>query len=181
MVTVGKSFLPLLIIIAQLVLVAEGFAPISLHYYRHHLLPLRKLHNKQALQQQSGVSSSSSFSSSSFSSRLPTLSSISLFAVNNDDDDDDDKDRKYLKDNNIYYGSVEYVRYIHDNEAALLDYKAIMEWYDDLEESDRDAYARLERAKAYLELLRDGKIRPATKRLQSSPVEDAMDCLSCLD
>ncbi len=76
---------------------------------------------------------------------------------------------------------VEYLHYIQDNEAALLDYKAIMEWYDDLDERDRDAYACLERANTYLELLHNGKIWPAMKRLQSSSVNDAMDCLSCLD
>jgi len=76
MVTIGKSFLPLLIIIAQLVPVVEGFAPISLHYYCHHLLLLCKL--------QGGVC------------RCPPpphphdcqcFLSISLFAVNNNDDD----------------------------------------------------------------------------------------------
>jgi len=158
MATVWKGFLPS-IMIAKIVV--NGFAPISMHH-RHHLLPIRKL--------QGGISSS--FSSSS-SSRLPTLSSISLCAVNNDDDDDD---LQYLKN----CGTVEYLRYIHDNEAALLDYKAFMDWRE-WDERDWADHTQLERAAVYLEMLGDGKIRPAKKRLQSSRVEDAMDCISCLD
>jgi len=57
------------------------------------------------------------------------LLSISLFAVNNDDDNDD-KYIKYLKDNHICYCSVKYLCYIHDNDAALWDYKAFEEWHD---------------------------------------------------
>jgi len=143
----------------------EGFAPISVHY-RHHLLPLCKLH-MHALQQQGGVLSS--FSSST--SQLPMLSSISLFAVNNDDDDDD-KDIKYLKDNHICYGSVKYLCYIHDNDAALWDYKAFEEWHKWSDKNDRGCKVRNrpKRANVYLELLASGKIRPATKWLQSSRV-----------
>ncbi len=126
--------------------------------------------------QQGGVSSSSSSSSSS---RLPTLSSISLFAVNNDDDD---KDLQYLKDNKIRFDSVKYLRYIRDNEAALLAIEAyIKQNMYGMDMKRGEGFILLERTTVYLELLRDGTIRPATKRLKSSRVEDAMDCLSCLD
>jgi len=73
MATIWRGFLPS-IMIAKIVV--EGFAPISLHYYCHHLLLLCKL--------QGGVC------------RCPPpphphdcqcFLSISLFAVNNNDDD----------------------------------------------------------------------------------------------
>jgi len=98
--------------------------------------------------------------------------------VKDNDNDDDDEDLKYVRDYRIWVPSEEYVDYIRDNEAALLAFKVFCEWTREPWDQDDDL---LEQVTAHLELLREGSILPATKRLRSSRVEDAMDCLSCLD
>jgi len=106
------------------------------------------------------------------------LPSLSLVAVDNDhydDDDEEDLKYKYIKDRGFF--SHEYVRNICDDKDALLYYQKFCQWHMTSWEDTK----LFDRTEIYLELLSDGMIRPAPIRLRSSPVQAAMDCLSCLD